>query len=553
VDKNDVPGSSDLLLRLNECENYWKEDAKAKGFFAKAQSLLGENKTPLLKISDYSTTGVTGGDTERTGNWYNLVRCSGSSFKAAGDGGSFGIGKNAPFAASALRTVFYSTFNQKKEHIFQGVARLVTHESPAGDGIAQPTGYCGMPNGASVRVFTEIPELLRRTAQGTDILIYGYLGGQNWQNDIVYSVLENFWPAISLGDLVVKVADVEINKATLPILVKQYSDAGELGASFYFNAFASPKSRSFTGQLGHFGEVKLWLLVSDSTFPNKVAMARKPGMVVFTRAFRSILRFSGFFQCSKDEGNKRLRDMEPPAHDYWDPDRPEKGANRKAEKELYDWIRSCIRELAPPLESKIIAIPDLYRYLPDDGDAEDTMPFGEPSAEPGAPVQESFKELPVTEPLKPRPIVPKKAVNVPQGDEEDIGGPDKNGEQNGEKGGKKPGQGPEGKNEHPEERLVAATFRSYLLDGTTNTYLVAVKPKEDCLKTELRVRAVGDDSRAEAITIAEAMLFPGNSPLSIGQPNIIKGIALTAGKPFSLKLRVSDKLRYALEVAAYAV
>ncbi len=117
VRKTDVPGAVELLARLEACEKYWRDDPKPKAFFKKAGGLLSSNQVPLLRISDYATTGVTGGDSERKGNWYNLVRCSGSSFKGGGEGGSFGIGKNAPFAASALRTVFYSTLNTDKGQI----------------------------------------------------------------------------------------------------------------------------------------------------------------------------------------------------------------------------------------------------------------------------------------------------------------------------------------------------------------------------------------------------------------------------------------------------
>jgi hypothetical protein len=54
-------------------------------------------------------------------------------------------------------------------------------------------------------------------------------------------------------------------------------------------------------------------------------MVRKTGMVVFAKAFRSVVPFCGIFICKNEVGNKLLRDMEPPRHDVWDPDHPEKG------------------------------------------------------------------------------------------------------------------------------------------------------------------------------------------------------------------------------------
>src|SRR5262249_25494330 len=152
---------------------------------------------------------VLGGDKERTKNWYNLIRCSGSSSKWAGEGGSFGIGKNAPFAASNMRTVFYSTHNRDGDYAFQGVARLVTHQR-SGEGVVQATGYLGGKDGLSIRDKKKIPKPFPRTKQGTDVFILGYLGEDSWSKDLIYSVLENFWPAIHFGELEVQVGNTKI-------------------------------------------------------------------------------------------------------------------------------------------------------------------------------------------------------------------------------------------------------------------------------------------------------------------------------------------------------
>ena len=77
---------------------------------------------------------------------------------------------------------------------------LVSHELPDGTKL-QPTGYLGGKGGSSIRDKDEIPESLLRSKMGTDIVVVGFPKEKNWQNDLVYSVLENFWPAIDLGDL----------------------------------------------------------------------------------------------------------------------------------------------------------------------------------------------------------------------------------------------------------------------------------------------------------------------------------------------------------------
>ena len=49
-----------------------------------------------------------------------------SAKESEASGGSYGIGKNAPFACSGLSLVFYNTFAIDNEKAFEGVARLAT-------------------------------------------------------------------------------------------------------------------------------------------------------------------------------------------------------------------------------------------------------------------------------------------------------------------------------------------------------------------------------------------------------------------------------------------
>src|SRR3954464_5502077 len=88
-----LPGIAVLRQTMKSCGDYFPKDKKAKNFFANASELLKSGSLPVLRIGDYNTTGVTGADDDREGNWYNLVKCAGSSAKGEGEGGSFGIGK----------------------------------------------------------------------------------------------------------------------------------------------------------------------------------------------------------------------------------------------------------------------------------------------------------------------------------------------------------------------------------------------------------------------------------------------------------------------------
>ena len=126
LERSRIPGMDYLQETFGRCAEYWREHEKVYAFFTRATKLATQPRLRALKVSDFNTTGVPGSDVDRRENWYHLIRCAGSSSKWGGEGGSFGIGKNAPFAASYLRTVFYSTLTADG-CAFQGVSTLASH------------------------------------------------------------------------------------------------------------------------------------------------------------------------------------------------------------------------------------------------------------------------------------------------------------------------------------------------------------------------------------------------------------------------------------------
>ncbi len=364
LSRKDIPGIDDLQDTFARCSKYWRHEDKARDFFDRAKHIASKPKIAALRVGDFNTNGVLGSDTEREKGWCNLVRCAGSSAKLGTEGGSFGIGKNAPFAASQMRTVLYSTYTVAGQHVFQGVATLASHELPSGS-IAQPTGFLGGKNGASIRSKSEIPRRFLRSDRGADIIVLGFPAADSWQKDLEYAVLEHFWPAIEWGDLTVSVGNQEITRQRLPKLLQQFSADEEFTANRYYQAYKDP-AKKFDERLPNLKSVSLYLSVGDAEAPKRVAMVRKTGMVIFAKAFRSLIPFCGVFVCKNEKGNKLLRDMEPPRHDVWDPDHPEKGENKHIESEYNRFIRDCVKELAPVDSSKVLSLPGLNRFLPDD-------------------------------------------------------------------------------------------------------------------------------------------------------------------------------------------
>ncbi len=221
IRRNDIPTMDQLASSCQRCRDFWPRNPE-KSFFDKAIELCSEDYITALRISDFNTLGVGGEDNDRHGErgWYSLIRCSGSSSKEAGEGGSYGIGKNAPFAASSLRTVLYTTRTSKKAVAFQGVARLVTHEKSA-TVKAQNIGFLGGLKGESIRDADAIPQAFRRNYRGTDVVILGFITGKDWEDQLRLSVLDNFWPAIHFGDLEVSIGDLKITKENLASLLEE--------------------------------------------------------------------------------------------------------------------------------------------------------------------------------------------------------------------------------------------------------------------------------------------------------------------------------------------
>ena len=83
-----LPDSEMLLKKMEQCKEFVADQEKAELFFNAAAGTLEGAKLPVLKISDYNTVGLSGSDDDRKGNWYRLVRVTGTSSPKGVAGGS---------------------------------------------------------------------------------------------------------------------------------------------------------------------------------------------------------------------------------------------------------------------------------------------------------------------------------------------------------------------------------------------------------------------------------------------------------------------------------
>jgi hypothetical protein len=378
VKRSEIAGLSDLQNRFIMCRKFWddpdpeKADTAAVDFFDNSLFLISKPTIECLRVSDYFTTGVPGSDKDKSSGWFKLAKSNGTTTKASasGAGGSFGIGKIAALAASQFRTVYYSTLTDEGYN-FIGSTMLTTHEDPSGTSY-QPKSYFGHPGGFSVSEKSVIPEMFRRNTVGLDVFITAFDFGENWEEDIAAVVIGNFWPAILWEKFECEVGEgskkIAINNKTLVSLLAKYSEREGFLAHLYHKAYTEGLRHDDTmpnlcGCSAH--------IIAGEGYPKKVAMIRKNGMVIEERAFSSRTPFVGVFECSNDDGNRILRSMEPPRHDRWDPNLPEKKANTAAEKEFKRVVYDAIKEINTVKNVETGVVTGLEELLPFDENIND--------------------------------------------------------------------------------------------------------------------------------------------------------------------------------------
>jgi len=552
--KDELPGHDQLLKIFNLCKQFWPlKNTDAQTFIANAIKCLNQDEIPFLKCSDYNTIGLSGVDDELTSSWFNLVKSRGSSSKYEGEGGSYGIGKGAPFAASDIRTLFYFTKNESAFSIFQGIAELVSFKKD--NEIRRGSGSYGIDGHTSIRNLTDIPEKFWRKTNipsGLDIYIGGFKKRSDWKTELTQSVLRNFWYSIYKKELIVEVENIVISKNTMEkLLVDNFSgeslkdDVEPIGNPLkYYESVKNGKY--FSDNLKSLGSVEFYFMEIEEHM-NYVAMLRKPHMIVFSKRYQFPGSYCGVFICEDKKGNQILRKMEPPTHNKWEPD--SYGPNGiKILKEIHEWIRSIIKSQQKIKRKGILDVPDLYKYLPFDdglenGDGKGNEEYSgqETEAETARLLQKDEKQESNVK------ISPYRVSIVNQPEKTGIGG-GLRGTGTKKKKGKGKGIGGE------DGSKKALTYKEvnvipFITQKIPNgyEYLVKIKSDED-RKCRLNFLAVGDEG-TDKVNILKAFDKFKQPIHSTG--NKISHIQLYKNTEIELFIHIESSTKYALKVYAY--
>lgn len=389
VPLSQIPGSSELTKAMHACfqrAQARKEDKELE-FFDRALKLLKEQKIDVLQIADAGTRGLRG-PSQQGKPFHALVKASGVSEKSdKSAGGSFGIGKNAAYAITALRTVFYSTwYRDEGDDVFlcQGKAILASHVDENGKP-RRAAGYWGGVGYQPLQSASGLPAWLCRDEQGTTVSCIGFNGEDTWRYQVAESLLRNFFAAIHRGRIVFEIdGRLTLNMESIRELFEHPKIVASSEAHGYGEdlRFARALHECLTSQdaleLEHafegLGTMRLRLLVRDG-LPKRIALLRN-GMYITDslqhfgdRLARFALQrdFVAIIEPVNIEASRIIRELENPRHDELSPERIENPSLQRkvksAFKEFIKWLRNYIKEQTTTATEDQILLDELNQFF----------------------------------------------------------------------------------------------------------------------------------------------------------------------------------------------
>ena len=227
-----IPNKENLLKHIEGTLSIDDLPERCMKFSNNAKKLLEEDHIRILKISDYNTDGITGSEKENgdiKSNWNALIYDAGNSQKKdKNSAGSFGTGKNAPFALSGINTVFYVTRDINGFYACEGVAKLFTSYID-GKKMDKKIYFANKKEDESFSALNydescnSLDKLFLRKDVGSDVIMLCVdFDKEQTKREIIQSVIENFFIIIYDEKFEINVFDVPINKKTLWDVIEKY-------------------------------------------------------------------------------------------------------------------------------------------------------------------------------------------------------------------------------------------------------------------------------------------------------------------------------------------
>lgn len=387
LNTENIPGIHDLRIAIKRCNEFWAYNEDYIREYNKIESTLNEEILVCLRVSDFNTTGLVGVESsEQDGNHFlALTRGTGVSEKSGEvSGGSKGMGKNAAFLMSKVRTVFYSTRTSKNIDGTAGVnvgsigvadfisGYLTDDTEKENRDYTQGKGYYSTDeynNALKTSLNLDSNHNLRDTQDGTDIYIIGFRDDDNWEKDVINSILDSFMAAIVKGQLEIELNDVIITKDTIKNIV--YSDIittkNRSNLISQYRLLTDEENVKVYDIETDYGTCDLHILPfskdEEELATHNCVMIRYPLMKIKNEPLGANFRVSAMCIIGNDTLGKMLRKIENPQHNNWESNRI---MDDKALKKEMD---NLLKSIKAQINEKVIECLQL-------GNIEPLDPFG---------------------------------------------------------------------------------------------------------------------------------------------------------------------------------
>lgn len=568
IDPHTIPDFATLEDALKRSLDFWGslKAQKAKEFFEKALQMISAKSLVCLRISDYNTFGLRGSHAECQTPWCDLTKSAGASDKSGGGGGSFGIGKFAPFACSTLRTVFYSTYADDDVSASQGVARLTSFRNKNNE-ITQGIGFYGNEkNSPMYAQYSLDPDYVRKDGEtGTDIFILGFTEEAGWKDKLVASILDSFLYAVYSCALTVDVDGITIDKDSLPCLMESYKSYLKEHADEYYQTLVNDKlaktfTREYSDEPETAGTLTLRLMIMPG-FCRHVAMIRKNGMKIMDKdRISSLIPFAGTLLIEGEAINSYLLNLENPQHLRWEMDRAKNRAQlERLNRFFMKFIKASLNEMRDD-DTEDSLDPSVGEYL-SANDSEEAS-----NEEHAEGINDAIKAINVhTTKVMPKPsdtateeYTGQTLVEAEDGDifvtdlpGDGGSGSDGNGGHGGQGGGKNPGNGSGDEPTEHKKKLSSippANVRNMIRNKEAGEYTIVFTPLISAESGILEVFMSAESQNYEALIKNATCKECPNLKFSQNQ---IKELVFTAGKPLRIDIQLDYYDYCSMEVKAY--
>lgn len=561
MDKNRIPNLESIKESINASAEYFPESERLEKFRQVANEKFESDTIDILKISDYNTTGLVGIEKRINSAWYGLIKSSGNSTKSGVSGGSYGSGKHAAFVFSYFRTILYGTYVENEGYAFQGKSILCSHKK---DGVVKSNiGYWGNITEEEckpIRNSEIMDEFYRRNETGTDLYIIGAkLEKEEWVENIIYSVIENFWKLIIEDKLEVSIVNdgqtINIDSKNIRALAQMGKEENaRIDEHDIFNAYKFIELNDSVeevryGNICSENDVELKIAKLPQYPEKKILKMRDTEMKIniFSPRKRPV-NFIGILIAKGEELNRQLRESEPQTHDAWNADNIEDEEYRKK-------VRDTIRKLDAWINEQI----DSLSYVDDieefDAEGLDFLNLDDDDSNGIEEMQRPFDEIVSKEEEEQEILAVQKNTSTPtgidktSGEEPKVGG-EGEGNQDRTRDGKEKrtgnGDNTTGSGETYHEIKMKYIKTPY--DSEKNMYRVIIRPVENLENSEIHFLRCTDSGELEKINVKQAFLDGKELDIS---GNAVKNINLRENEDAKIEVEFETKRKCIMEVRVY--